>query len=69
MATDTAMQLGMVGLGRMGANLVRQLMRDGHRCVVYDVDVEAVKSLAVEGPQVRSRRRISWIWRSPAWSG
>ena len=36
MATDKPMQLGMVGLGRMGANLVRRLMRDGHRCVVYD---------------------------------
>ena len=31
------MQLGMIGLGRMGANLVRRLMRDGHECVVYDV--------------------------------
>ena len=31
-------QLGMVGLGRMGANLVRRLMRDGHDCVVYDVN-------------------------------
>ena len=31
------MQLGMVGLGRMGANIVRRLMRDGHSCVVYDV--------------------------------
>ena len=37
MATDTPMQLGMVGLGRMGANLVRRLMRDGHHCVVYDM--------------------------------
>jgi 6-phosphogluconate dehydrogenase len=43
------MQLGMVGLGRMGANLVRRLMRDGHDCVVYDVDPEAVKRLAGEG--------------------
>ena len=31
-------QLGMVGLGRMGSNLVRRLMRDGHECVVYDVN-------------------------------
>ena len=31
------MQLGMIGLGRMGANIVRRLMRDGHDCVVYDV--------------------------------
>jgi 6-phosphogluconate dehydrogenase len=43
------MQLGMVGLGRMGANLVRRLMRDGHRCVVYDVNAGAVADLAGEG--------------------
>lgn len=49
MATETPMQLGMVGLGRMGANLVRRLMRDGHRCVVYDMNSEAVKGLAGEG--------------------
>ena len=45
MATDRPMQLGMVGLGRMGSNLVRRLMRDGHRCVAYDVSAEAVKQL------------------------
>ena len=49
MATDTPMQLGMIGLGRMGANLVRRLMRDGHRCVVYDVNPGAVKELQGEG--------------------
>jgi 6-phosphogluconate dehydrogenase len=49
MATDTPMQLGMIGLGRMGANLVRRLLRDGHRCVVYDVDPGAVAELAGEG--------------------
>ena len=49
MATDRPMQLGMVGLGRMGANLVRRLMRDGHRCVVYDVNAPVVKELAGEG--------------------
>ena len=43
------MQLGMIGLGRMGANLVRRLLRDGHRCVAYDVSPEAVKALAAEG--------------------
>jgi 6-phosphogluconate dehydrogenase len=42
-------QLGMVGLGRMGANLVRRLMRDGHTCVVYDVSADAVKELEAEG--------------------
>jgi 6-phosphogluconate dehydrogenase len=43
------MQLGMVGLGRMGANLVRRLMRDGHDCVVYDVNPGAVEQLVAEG--------------------
>ncbi|PRZ41783.1 6-phosphogluconate dehydrogenase (decarboxylating) [Antricoccus suffuscus] len=43
------MQLGMIGLGRMGANLVRRLMRDGHECVVYDHNVDAIKALADEG--------------------
>jgi 6-phosphogluconate dehydrogenase len=43
------MQLGMVGLGRMGANIVRRLMRDGHSCVVFDVDPDAVKALEMEG--------------------
>jgi 6-phosphogluconate dehydrogenase len=49
MTTDRPMQLGMIGLGRMGANLVRRLMRDGHRCVVYDVNEGAVKQLADDG--------------------
>src|SRR5690349_45207 len=49
MATDKPMQLGMIGLGRMGANLVRRLMRDGHRCVAYDRNPEAVKALVSEG--------------------
>jgi 6-phosphogluconate dehydrogenase len=39
----------MVGLGRMGANLVRRLMRDGHECVVFDVNPDAVATLAGEG--------------------
>jgi 6-phosphogluconate dehydrogenase len=43
------MQLGMIGLGRMGSNLVRRLMRDGHRCVAYDVNADAVKTLQGEG--------------------
>ena len=43
------MQLGMIGLGRMGANIVRRLMRSGHECVVYDVDAAAVARLAAEG--------------------
>jgi 6-phosphogluconate dehydrogenase len=42
-------QLGMVGLGRMGSNLVRRLMRDGHDCVVYDVNPDPIKQLEGEG--------------------
>ena len=49
MTTNKPMQLGMVGLGRMGAGLVRRLMRDGHRCVGYDVSPEAVKALMADG--------------------
>jgi 6-phosphogluconate dehydrogenase len=49
MATDTPMQLGMVGLGRMGGGIVRRLLRDGHRCVGYDVHPDAVKSLEADG--------------------
>jgi 6-phosphogluconate dehydrogenase len=45
------MELGMVGLGRMGANMARRLMRDGHRCVVYDVNPDAVSELAGEGAE------------------
>ena len=44
-------ELGMVGLGRMGANMVRRLMRDGHRCVVYDVNPAAVETLVAEGAE------------------
>jgi 6-phosphogluconate dehydrogenase len=43
------MQLGMVGLGRMGSNLVRRLQPAGHECVVYDVNADAVKELEGEG--------------------
>ncbi|HMN98695.1 MAG TPA: decarboxylating 6-phosphogluconate dehydrogenase [Miltoncostaeaceae bacterium] len=43
------MQLGMIGLGRMGANIVRRLMRDGHECVVYDVNADAITELEGEG--------------------
>jgi 6-phosphogluconate dehydrogenase len=49
MPTDSPMQLGMIGLGRMGANLVRRLMRDGHRCVAYDRTAAVVKQLESEG--------------------
>jgi 6-phosphogluconate dehydrogenase len=43
------MQLGMIGLGRMGANMVRRLMRDGHKGVVFDLNPDSVKALADEG--------------------
>jgi 6-phosphogluconate dehydrogenase len=43
------MQLGMIGLGRMGGNIVRRLMRGGHSCVVYDKSADAVRGLAAEG--------------------
>jgi 6-phosphogluconate dehydrogenase len=43
------MQLGMVGLGRMGANMVRRLIRGGHECVVFDRNAESVRQLASEG--------------------
>ena len=49
MAATETRQLGMVGLGRMGANLVRRLMRDGHQCVVYDRSPGPVQQLASEG--------------------
>ena len=40
------MQLGMIGLGRMGSNMVRRLIKNGHRCVVFDQLPKAVKDLA-----------------------
>src|SRR5262249_13463163 len=43
------MQLGMIGLGRMGANMVLRIMRAGHECVVYDVHPDAVQELVKEG--------------------
>ena len=43
------MQLGMIGLGRMGANMVRRLMRGGHECVAFDLSADNVKQIAGEG--------------------
>ena len=43
------MQLGMIGLGRMGANMVRRLIGGGHECVVYDMSPKAVAELAKQG--------------------
>jgi 6-phosphogluconate dehydrogenase len=47
-AKERAMQLGMIGLGRMGANMVRRLVRGGHDCVVFDMSPKAVAELAKE---------------------
>ncbi len=45
------MELGMIGLGKMGGNMTRRLLRDGHRVVVYDRDAEAVDEVAGEGAE------------------
>ncbi len=42
------MELGMIGLGRMGTNMVRRLLKAGHRCIVYDIHPEAVRALGKE---------------------
>ena len=51
MATDTPMQLGMVGLGRMGAGIVRRLLEDGHHCVGYDIHPDAVEAVVADGAE------------------
>jgi 6-phosphogluconate dehydrogenase len=56
MATTKPMQLAMVGLGRMGANLVQRVVRDGHRCVVFDTNADAVKKL--EGDAITGARSM-----------
>jgi 6-phosphogluconate dehydrogenase len=65
------MQLGMVGLGRMGANIVRRLMRNGHECVVFDVNRDFVSALESEGATGAitmeefvgklNKPRVSWV--------
>src|SRR3954470_18273944 len=47
--SEHIMQIGIVGLGRMGGNIARRLMRDGHECVVYDHNPQATDALASEG--------------------
>ena len=60
------MQLAMVGLGRMGANLVRRLMRAGHECVVHDRDDAAVDALAAEGARpARGLQELVACLRAP----
>jgi len=71
MTTNTPMQLGVVGLGRMGANIVRRLIRDGHSCVVFDINPDAIKDLEKEGAtgassvadliQKLSQPRAAWV--------
>jgi 6-phosphogluconate dehydrogenase len=73
------MQLGMIGLGRMGANLVRRLMGNGHECVVYDVSSSAVAQLEKEGATGASSiddfvdklatPRAAWIMVPAAFAG
>ncbi|HBU01973.1 MAG TPA: 6-phosphogluconate dehydrogenase (decarboxylating), partial [Acidimicrobiaceae bacterium] len=75
------MQLGMVGLGRMGANLVRRLVRDGHTCVVFDVDAAAVATLAAESDAITGASdladfvakldvpRAAWVMVPAAYAG
>ena len=43
------MELGMIGLGRMGSNMVQRLLRAGHRCIVHDIHPEAVEALVKKG--------------------
>jgi 6-phosphogluconate dehydrogenase len=47
------MQLGMIGLGRMGANIVRRLIKKGHRCVVFDRSPQVVSELVTTTPSAR----------------
>jgi 6-phosphogluconate dehydrogenase len=73
------MQLGMVGLGRMGGNIVRRLMRDGHECVVYDASSEVVAQLEGEGAtgsssldefvQKLQKPRAAWVMIPAAITG
>ena len=54
------MQIGMVGLGRMGANLARRLMRAGHEIVVYDVNPDAVDDARRRGRRAAPPRSRTW---------
>ena len=75
------MQLGMVGLGRMGANLVRRLVADGHTCVVFDVDASVTSALAAENEAITGASdldafvaalelpRAAWVMVPAAYAG
>src|SRR5437868_6636257 len=68
---EAAMQLGMIGLGRMGSNMVRRLLRGGHQCVAYDVHPDAVSAIVKEGARganslqefvkALDRPRVAWL--------
>jgi 6-phosphogluconate dehydrogenase len=63
------MQLGMVGLGRMGANMVRRLVKGGHQCVVFDSSPSAVdESSPLLTMQKTSLKPLSDIWLTMAFS-
>ena len=62
------MQLGMIGLGRKGGNMVRRLMRAGHECVVFHLNAELVSVLATEGAVVSTitvLRTVTEMVREP----
>jgi len=73
------MQLGMIGLGRMGAGLVQRLQQDGHECVVYDVNADAVSALEATGSTGASsladfaskltKPRAAWVMVPAAFTG
>jgi 6-phosphogluconate dehydrogenase len=73
------MQVAMLGLGRMGANLVRRLAQHGHECVVYDVDSRAIDELASEGAtpaktidqlaELLTPPRLAWVMVPAAYAG
>jgi 6-phosphogluconate dehydrogenase len=75
------MQIGMIGLGRMGANMVQRLLKDGHECVVFDIDTAAVANLAAQGAMgadslknfvarlSKPRARFGSCCRQPLWTG
>jgi 6-phosphogluconate dehydrogenase (decarboxylating) len=78
MSEKKTMQLGLIGLGRMGANMVRWLMKNGHECVVFDRSPDAVNDLVKERAigaasladfvKKLSRPRAVWLHGS-GWSG
>ena len=65
------MQMGMIGLGRMGANMVRRLLRGGHECVVFDMNKKAIEELTGDGAtgassladftQKLKKPRVTWL--------